>query len=238
MIGTQLWAASSIRRKSCATCGCKGGMPRGARRAEAGERAWPWRAAMPYDAFVRNEPEKSVSKMRWRHIFQMETEYAIWIQAAIRRFLAKLRVARSRKVLGTAAQKMQRIFRGMRWRMRMKVMYSDLARRREIVNQRRMGAILKLQAIFRMIVAKRYLRRFVQAAIVIEAGVRGLIGRNRTLRTVPRPWRPFGERARSCHENAERLSRIQRQDQPGEAMAAIDIQAVCRGFIVRRASIP
>ena len=108
--------------------------------------------ARPYDYYVRQSlMDIDPSPEKWSDVFVMESGFALILTRLVRGFLERQRLRRERQVMGAAATKMARIFRGVRWRIRLKGMYLQLVERRERVRTRRNWALLKMQSIARMI---------------------------------------------------------------------------------------
>ena len=169
--------------------------------------------ARPYDFYVREslmdidpEPEK------WSDLFVMESAYALVLTRLVRGFLERQRLRREMSIMGAAATKMARIFRGVRWRIRLKGLYLQLVERRTRVRKRRNWAILKMQSIGRMIKMRNEFIDYKEAAIVISSAVRGMIGRTKALR---------------------RRNEIMEAIRKRNNNAAILIQACARGFALR-----
>jgi tetratricopeptide (TPR) repeat protein len=169
--------------------------------------------ARPYDYYVRQSlMDIDPAPEKWSDLFVMESAYALILTRLVRGFLERQRLRRERRVMGAAATKMARIFRGVRWRIRLKGMYLQLIERRSRVRTRRNWALLKMQSIGRMIKTRNEFIDYKHAALVISSGVRGMIGRTRAMR-----------------RRNEIMEAIRRRNN----RAATTVQACARGFALR-----
>jgi tetratricopeptide (TPR) repeat protein len=108
-------------------------------------------AVRPYDFYVRDSLiQMDPNPDQWTDIFHMESKHALMLTRLVRGHLERQRLRRERRIMGNAATKMARIFRGVRWRVRLKGLYLTLVDRRRNVRAKRNRALLKLQSIGRM----------------------------------------------------------------------------------------
>ena len=193
-------------------------------------------ACRPYDYYVRESlvamdpnPEK------WNDVFLMESKHALSLSRYVRGHLERQRIRRERKIMGAAATKMARIFRGVRWRVRLKSLYLTLVDRRKNVRTRRSRALIRMQSIARMLKIRNEFFRTKMAALKISSGIRGLLGRTKALRRrneVMEMIRRRNNRAATIVQCCARGFAL--RTQLNRNWAAIDIQALARGYIQRR----
>ena len=170
-------------------------------------------AARPYDYYVRAgltqiDPDSD----KWAGVFVMESKHALMLTRLVRGHLERQRVRREKRIMGNAATKMARIFRGVRWRIRLKGLYLTLIDRRRNVRTRRSRALVKMQSIGRMLRVRNQYFRTKMAALKISSGIRGLLGRTKALR-----------------RRNEVMEAIRRRNN----RAATRIQCAARGFALR-----
>jgi tetratricopeptide (TPR) repeat protein len=170
-------------------------------------------AARPYDYYVRESLiQMDPDPDKWTDIFVMESKHALSLSRTVRGHLERQRLRRERKVMGVAATKMARIFRGVRWRIRLKSLYLTLVDRRKHVRTRRSRALVRMQSIARMLKMRNDFFKKKYAALKISSGIRGLLGRTKALR-----------------RRNEVMEQIRRRNN----RAATIIQSTARGFALR-----
>ena len=165
-------------------------------------------AARPYDYYVRD----SLAQMdphpdQWTDVFMMESKYALLLTRLVRGHLERQRLRREKRIMSAAATKMARIFRGVRWRVRLKGLYLTLVDRRNSVRKKRTRGITLVQSVGRMLRNRNIFHRKKLAALKISSGIRGLLGRTKALRRrneVMEQIRRRNNRAATCIQSAAR----------------------------------
>ena len=193
-------------------------------------------AARPYDYYVRAcltqmdpDPDK------WTDVFVMESKHALMLSRLVRGHLERQRVRREKKIMGNAATKMARIFRGVRWRVRLKGLYLTLVDRRNHVRSKRSQALIRMQSVGRMLKMRNYFFLKKLSALKISSAIRGMLGRLKALRRrneVMEEIRRRNYKAATTIQSAARGFAL--RTQLNRNWAAIDLQALARGYIQRR----